>query len=148
MLCVRTALCLAFAVAACSPEGEGGPYVAPDSPIETEAGLFTLSLRAAEGNEWPEVVGSTVVALRVDDPQGDGAEPEAPLELALGAVGGRVIGSRPVFSAKAWRLTPDGFRWLIALTFRSAGEFALPLTIRDGLGREDAAVLRFHVEAE
>lgn len=151
MLCVRTALCLALvaagAAAGCSPD-DGGPYVAPDTPIETDEGLFTLSLRAAEGREWPEVVGSTVVAVRIDDAQGDGAEPEAPIELELGAALPRAAGPPPRFSARAWPLTPDGFKWLIGLEFRAAGEFALPLTIRDGLGREDATVLTFHVEAE
>lgn len=157
VLFARTALCLAAAAvaagaAACAP-ADPGPYAVPDAPIETDNGQFTVSLRAAEGREWPEFVGSTVIAARVevgpdaapDDPQFRGDEPEPPFALELAAEDSRAARA---LTAKTWPLTADGSRWLIALEFPAAGDFELPLTIRDALGRSDSALLVFHVEVE
>lgn len=146
VLLFRTALslCLAAGAAAvaCTPEEDPDPYVRANAPIETDRGYFVLELRAAEGRSWPEYVGPTTLAARIElgDPGDEDEALQPPLSLTVEA--------SEWLTAKAWPVTPDGFKWMMGLDFAAAGDWTLPVTIRDALGRSDEATLVFHIEAQ
>ncbi|MDC0723444.1 hypothetical protein [Nannocystis bainbridge] len=158
--CIRTALSSSVLVAAvvtagaCTPEEDPSPYVEIDTPIATDNGQFSIALRAAEGRAWPDYVGPTALAADIevgpdpvpDDPQFNGDVPQPPFTLAL-APGWRARHeSEAALAAEAWPVTPDGFKWMVSLEFTTPGDWVLPLTVSDALGREDHAELVFHIE--
>jgi hypothetical protein len=158
--CVRTVLssCVgvaaAVAVAACTPEEDPNPYVDSDTPIATDNGQFSLSLRAAEGRAWPDYVGPTALAVHIEvgpdpppnDPQFNGDLPRPPLTLTLAPAFRMADDGATELAAKTWPITPDGFKWMVAVDFTAPGDWVFALTVSDALGREDHADLVFHVE--
>lgn len=160
--CVRTALsrgvmvAAALVVPACTPEEEPNPYVHFETPIVTDNGHFTIALRAAEGHVWPEHTGPTALAANVTvgpdpvpyDPQFRGDTPEPPLKLSLGPARPADDDEIADLKAKAWPVTPDGFKWMVSLDFTAPGDWVFPLTVRDALGRHDTAEIVFHIEPD
>ncbi|PCC74241.1 hypothetical protein SAMN02745121_04344 [Nannocystis exedens] len=157
--CVHTALsssvvAAALAVAACTPEEDPNPYVDADTPIATDHGQFSLSFRAAEGRAWPRFMGPTALAAVVevgpdpvpDDPHFNGDVPQPPFTLTLEPPWHVSDEAITDLTAKTWPVTPDGFKWLVAVDFTAPGDWVVPLTVRDALGRTDGAELVFHIE--
>lgn len=155
----RTVLSLglvAGAAFACTPDEDPSPYVRADTPIETDNGYFTISLRAAEGRVWPEFIGPTAFAANIEvgpdpvpnDPQFKGERPEQPLELVL-ETGRPAWAEGPTdLKAKTWPVTADGRKWMVAVDFKAAGDWVFPLVVRDAKGRTDSAELVFHIEEQ
>lgn len=158
--CVQTVLSSSVAVAAivataaCTPEEDPNPYVEIDTPIATDNGQFSISLRAAEGRAWPRYVGPTALAANVEvgpdpppyDPKFNGDVLKPPFTLTLEPPWNVLDEAITDLTAKTWPITPDGFKWMVAVDFTTPGDWVFPLTVRDALGRKDRAEIVFHIE--
>ncbi|WP_434426529.1 hypothetical protein [Nannocystis pusilla] len=150
--CVQTVLSSSVAVAAivamaaCTPEEDPNPYVEVDTPIVTDNGQFSISLRAAEGRAWPRYVGPTALAANVKP--GPELPPvlQPPLTVTLEEPWNVLDEAITDLTARTWPITPDGFKWMVAVDFTAAGDWVIPLTVRDALGRKDRAEIVFHIE--
>ncbi|MCY1004662.1 hypothetical protein OV079_03570 [Nannocystis pusilla] len=158
--CVQTVLSSSVAVAAivataaCTPEEDPNPYVEVDTPIATDNGQFSISLRAAEGRAWPRYVGPTALAANIEvgpdpphpSPQLHGDVLEPPLTLTLEPPWNVLDEAITDLTARTWPITPDGFKWMVSVDFTTPGDWVFPLTVRDARGRKDRAEIVFHIE--
>jgi hypothetical protein len=149
--CVQTVLSNSVAVAAivataaCTPEEDPSPYVDVDTPIATDNGQFSISLRAAEGRAWPRYVGPTAFAANIEDGRlPDELKP--PITLDVERPWNVLDEAITDLTARTWPVTPDGFKWMVAVDFTAPGDWVIPLTVRDALGRKDRAEIVFHIE--